>query len=79
MGGSLEHLQEEAKRVRVPPLDLASLHARLGEKDAAVKFLEAAYQQRAPRLVWIKAGSVWDPLRSDPRFQSLLRLMGLPG
>jgi TolB-like protein/DNA-binding winged helix-turn-helix (wHTH) protein/Flp pilus assembly protein TadD len=74
----LEQLQERSKQTRVPPLDFASLYVRLGEKDAAMKMLEAAYRQRAPRLVWINARAVWDPLRPDPRFQSLLRRMRFP-
>jgi TolB-like protein/Tfp pilus assembly protein PilF len=75
----LEHLRQDAGRSPVPPLSFASVYVRLGRKDEAMKFLEAAYRQRAPRLVWIKASSVWDPLRSDPRFQDLLRRMRFPG
>lgn len=74
----LDQLQEDATGPQVPPLDFASIYVRLGRKDEAMKFLEAAHRQRAPRLVWIKAGSVWDPLRSDPRFQDLLRRMRFP-
>ena len=74
----LEHLQEEAKRGHLPPFTFAPLYVRLGEADKALQLLEAAYQQRVPRLAWIKAQSVWDPLRSDPRFQSLLRRMAFP-
>lgn len=74
----LEQLQERSKQAQVPPLDFATLYARLGEKDSAMKMLEAAYRQRAPRLVWINARAVWDPLRSDRRFQSLLRRMRFP-
>jgi TolB-like protein/DNA-binding winged helix-turn-helix (wHTH) protein len=74
----LEQLQEDAKQRDVAPLTFASLYARLGEADKAFPLLEAAFQQRVPRLAWIKAQSVWDPLRSDPRFQSLLRRMAFP-
>jgi len=74
----LEQLRERSKQTRVPPLDFASLYVRLGEKNAAMKMLEAAYQQRAPRLVWINARAVWDPLRPDQRFKSLLRRMRFP-
>ena len=74
----LEQLREKARLSRVPPLEFALLYTRLGENDEAMKMLEAAYRQRAPRLVWIGAHAVWEPLRSDPRFQSLLRRMRFP-
>ena len=74
----IEQLHEEAKRGRVLPVTLADVYVQLGEKDKALEFLEAAYQQRVPRLMWIKARATWDPLRSDPRFQSLLRRMCFP-
>jgi TolB-like protein/DNA-binding winged helix-turn-helix (wHTH) protein len=74
----LEQLQQDAVRVRVPPLDLAAHHARLGENEQALGLLEDAYRHRAPRLVWINARALWEPLRSDGRFQSLLRRMGFP-
>jgi TolB-like protein/DNA-binding winged helix-turn-helix (wHTH) protein/Tfp pilus assembly protein PilF len=74
----LQQLQERSKRMHVPPFDFATLYAHLGEKDEAMKMLEMAYQQRAPRLVWIRAGAVWEPLRHDPRFQTLIHRMGFP-
>jgi tetratricopeptide (TPR) repeat protein len=74
----LHQLQQRSKHARVSPVLLASIHARLGEKDAALALLEKAYSERNPRLMWIKARSVWDPLRSDPRFQALLRRMRFP-
>jgi TolB-like protein/DNA-binding winged helix-turn-helix (wHTH) protein/Tfp pilus assembly protein PilF len=74
----LEQLQVDARRVRVPPLDLATHYVRAGDREQAIWLLEQAYHQRAPRLVWINASAVWEPLRSDGRFQSLLRRMGFP-
>jgi TolB-like protein/DNA-binding winged helix-turn-helix (wHTH) protein/Tfp pilus assembly protein PilF len=74
----LEILQERAKRDRVPPYDFASLYVRIGENGRAMDMLEAAYQQHAPRLAWIRARAVWQPLRSEPRYQSLLRRMHFP-
>jgi TolB-like protein/DNA-binding winged helix-turn-helix (wHTH) protein len=74
----LAQLQRQGARERVSPVDFASVYVRLGKPDEAIKFLEAAYQQRSVRLPWINAHAVWDPLRSDHRFQSLLRRMGFP-
>ena len=74
----LEHLKEAAKRKHVSPATFASFYARLGEKDQALAWLEKAYQQRDSRLASLKARRVWDPLRSDPRFQDLVRRMNFP-
>ena len=71
----LQQLQQQSKDGHVSPVLLAGICARLGDKDAAFALLEAAYQEHKPRLMWIKARSTWDPLRSDPRFQDLLRRM----
>jgi hypothetical protein len=40
--------------------------------------LEQAYSERNPRLTWIKNSLDWEPLRTDPRYQSLVRRMDLP-
>jgi hypothetical protein len=49
----------------------------LGEKEQALDQLEEAYQARDGYLVWLKAETTFDPLRSDPRFQELLHRVGL--
>jgi len=59
--------------------DVALLYARLGEKDQAFAWLEKAYARRAFELLFLKVGPEWDSLRGDPRFQDLLRRIGLPG
>jgi TolB-like protein len=45
---------------------------------AAIGDHEQAYVERNPRLTWIKSSLDWEPLRSDPRYQSLVRRMDLP-
>jgi len=55
----------------------AVLYARLGETDRALEWLEKAYQERSPTMVRLGVDQVWDSLRSDPRFQDLLRRVGL--
>ena len=49
----------------------------LGEKDEAFEGLEKAYNERSLGFEEIKVNPVFDPLRSDPRFQDLLRRMNL--
>jgi len=48
-----------------------------GEYDLAIDWLEKAYEDHHPHLPFM-GRSLWDPLRSYPRFQDLLRKMNLP-
>jgi hypothetical protein len=58
---------------------IATIYAGLGDKNRAFEFLEKAYQERSPDVPYfIKADLRIDSLRTDPRFQDLLRRMGLP-
>jgi adenylate cyclase len=51
----------------------------LGQFDAAFQSLEKAYTKHEAELIYLKIQPEWDGVRSDPRFQSLLRRMGLNG
>ncbi len=53
-------------------------YARLGEKDQAFEWLEKGYEQRAGGMAFLKAYPGFDPLRSNPRYQDLLRRMKFP-
>jgi tetratricopeptide (TPR) repeat protein len=55
----------------------AKAYVELGEKDKAFAELNEAYRNRESTLSWLKVEPQWDPLRSDPRYQDLLRKMGL--
>ena len=57
---------------------LAEAHTLLEERDQALTWLETAYDRRRPRTVFLGVDPIWDPLRSDPRFNDLLRRMNLP-
>ena len=75
------YLQKRIEQVKAgPPQEffLATLYARLGEKDQAFEALEGAYAEHSDRLVHLKEELALDPLRSDPRFFALLRRVGLP-
>jgi tetratricopeptide (TPR) repeat protein len=60
------------------PFYRARIHARLMETDEAMKCLEQSYEEHECLLVLIKAQEWWDPLRSDPRFEDLMRRVGIP-
>ena len=56
---------------------VAGVYAALNEKDKAFDWLEKAYNERNRYLSHIKLSPKFDPLRSDPRYEALVRKMGL--
>jgi eukaryotic-like serine/threonine-protein kinase len=56
---------------------LAKLFARMGDKDRAFEALEYSISARSHALTDLKVDPLFDPLRSDPRFEELLRRMKL--
>jgi tetratricopeptide (TPR) repeat protein len=57
---------------------VAEVYIGLGDKDEAMRWLEQAYKERDIWLALLKVWPRFDPLRSDPRFQDLLRRMNFP-
>lgn len=57
--------------------DMAAMQVRLGDFNAAFESLESGYTKHEAGLVYLKVDPRWDDLRSDPRFQNLLRRVGL--
>jgi hypothetical protein len=49
----------------------------MGNNDQAIASLEKAFAQHSNGLTGLKVDPVYDPLRDDPRFQNLLRRVGL--
>ena len=73
----LHELNQQLKRGYVPPYHLAIVHAGLGEKDQAFEWLEQAFQKHAVDLFTLKVEPMFDSLRSDQRFEDLLKQVGL--
>jgi len=80
--------QAEAKKALARSLQLsqgkqvssgavALTYAALGDKDNAFLWLEKAYAEKSSFMTTLKYWSVFDPLRSDPRFTALVRRVGL--
>ena len=74
----IRRLREESKHRYVRPVHIARLFTYLGEKDQALSYLEKAYEEHDWHLTRLDVDPVWDPLRSEPRFQDLLRRMNFP-
>jgi hypothetical protein len=60
------------------PVAIAWRYIYAGDYDKAMDWLEEAYEVHVPGLPYIGTSPLFDPLRSDPRFQDLLRRMNLP-
>jgi TolB-like protein/Tfp pilus assembly protein PilF len=74
----IELRKQLAQRRYVDRADIAYAYARLGDKDQAFYWLEKAYSEKAGSLQVIKVAKSMDPFRSDPRYLTVLRRMGLP-
>ena len=59
-------------------VEIASMHARLGETEEAFQYLERAYAMRGEGMAALRADVRFDSVRGDPRFADLLRRIGLP-
>lgn len=75
---TLSYYQKKSKTQYVAPLAVAGAYMDLGDKDRAFEWLNKAYQEHSTGLFAIAVVPGFDPLRSDPRFQELLRRIGLP-
>ncbi|MBA3512916.1 MAG: protein kinase, partial [Pyrinomonadaceae bacterium] len=73
----LTDLQERSRRRYVSPYYVAAIYTGLGDRDQAFNWLEKAYEERSGWLVNLEVEPMFDSLRSDPRFEDLLRRIGL--
>jgi TolB-like protein/Tfp pilus assembly protein PilF len=74
---ALQELLRIDRRKPVDPMVIAHAYAGLGDNDQAISWLEKAYEQHSNELTALKVNPSYDSLRSDPRFQDLLRRVGL--
>ena len=80
--GERERAQAILKRLEtskeyVSPGELAVLYLALGEREQALASLEKAYAARDLQLQYLGVDPAFDSLRGDPRFNDLLRRVGL--
>jgi TolB-like protein len=73
----LDELKALSQQRYVSPFDLAVVYVGLGDRDTAFRWLEESYQQRVFRIIELTM-PMFDSLRSDPRWQDLVRRIGLP-
>jgi serine/threonine-protein kinase len=73
----LAELQGLSKQQYVSPYMIAIIYAALGDREQAFEWLERVYEDRSYYVVWLKVDPIWDTSLADPRFQDLLRRVGL--
>ena len=71
-------LQQHVQNEGVGRYEIALIYAGLGEKDQAFAWLEKSFAAHDKGLTYLKIDPCLNPLRSDPRFQDLVRRVGFP-
>ncbi|MEE8558590.1 MAG: tetratricopeptide repeat protein, partial [Myxococcota bacterium] len=71
-------LDQRSAAAYVSPMSRAGLHVGLGDQAETFRWLERAFETRDFNLSYLLLDPRYDPLRSDGRYQSLIRRMGLP-
>jgi TolB-like protein/DNA-binding winged helix-turn-helix (wHTH) protein/lipoprotein NlpI len=77
----LEDIEETKRNASKRPgglFQIAGDYALLGDADKTFEWLERAFAERDDRLMYLKASDRFRSFRSEPRFQDLIRRMGLP-
>jgi TolB-like protein/DNA-binding winged helix-turn-helix (wHTH) protein len=74
----LNDAKQRATREYVPPLDMAYGTGALGRKEETLHYLELAYKERAPFIVFIQSHPSFDFLHSEPRYRAIVNKVGLP-
>ena len=72
-----QELGERPPDEYVSPFNSANMAVALGEIDEAFEWLARAYEERTPLLVSLGISPMYDSLRGDPRYETLLKQIGV--
>ena len=73
----ISRLKQLSRQTYVPSVYTALVYTGLGDKNHAFEWLDKAYAERCEYLVYLPTEPIADPLRKDPRFDALLKRVGL--
>lgn len=73
----LGRLLSTSKSVPIAAHHFALIYIGIGEKDEALAWLEKAFEQHSPMMAWLEVDPRFDSLRQEPRFQHLVKRVGL--
>ncbi len=85
VGGKKQQTEEVLAKLKaieghgyLSAFDMAIIYTGAGDKEKALQWFQKAFEERSSFLIYSRWEPRLDPLRSDPRFQDLLRRIGLP-
>jgi tetratricopeptide (TPR) repeat protein len=73
----LDEMIESAGQRYVSPYHLAMAYMGLGDEDQALVWLEKAVVENNPMLTFLRVENLWDDLRDQPEFESILQRVNL--
>src|SRR5438876_4368986 len=74
---ALREVEQLAKRQYVSPTAFVTIYLGLGEKEKALDSLEKAYEEQDSACWYLKIDQIYDSVRNEPRFQAILKKVGL--
>jgi tetratricopeptide (TPR) repeat protein len=74
----LDELNEFSKQQYVSPYEVAAIYVALGNNEQALQLLEKAYTEHSFHLANLNVSPQFESVRSNPRFQDVVRRVGLP-
>jgi TolB-like protein/DNA-binding winged helix-turn-helix (wHTH) protein len=73
----LDQLQRKATTTYVSPVDLALIHAQLGDREQTLSLLEQGVREHSPLLLWIHLDPAYDFLNNDERYRSIIQQLAI--
>ena len=73
----ITQLLERSKKSYISPVAVALVYVGMGEQSPCCEWLERGYQARDSNFAYIQVEPLWDKLRPNPCFQSLMQRMGV--
>ena len=73
----LARLEASTRKSYVPPYLIALVYAALGEQQPTLNWLDRAFSEHDRYMVWLGVDPAFDFIREQPRFQELLKRLGL--
>ncbi len=74
----VSELKQRQQKGYVPTVAFVNAYLALGDNEQAFAWLERAFKEHSPILLYVKVHPFLDPLRGDPRLADLVRRVGLP-